>query len=250
MKKKKLFSLAKKAKSYYSIYPSFLAKHNMKYKNDIKIKIFKDLNAPGKFCILPVKFCPVRNCHVFDIQKNKFHSNNKLMNFTFISHNNKVAIDPSYKIIQYGDEYVNQMNFKKFDEGNDKNINYLNFSFEEKESSESDSNSFSDYEDNSGSEKDENIGIKNCLTFNIKSINKCNNSKLDLLSNTFSNSTKDSIRINSPGCRKIKRKRTKSILKNKNGSKSIPKKRESRSITKRVSFGSSQISFYKSQIIK
>lgn len=33
-------------------------------------------------------------------------------------------------------------------------------------------------------------------------VNKCNNSKIDLLSNTFSYSTKDSIQNNSPASRK------------------------------------------------
>lgn len=244
MKKKKVLSLAKKTKSYYSIYPSFLAKPNIKHKNDVKIKIFKDLNTPNKYSIQPVKFCPVRNCYVFDMPKNKIHSDNKLMNFIFITHANKIAIDPNYKIIQFGDEYVNQINFKQFDKNTEKNANYLNFSFEEKESSNNNSDSFSDSEDNSVLEKDEAIGIKNCLTFSI--INS--NSKLDLLSNT--NSTKDSIRMNSPVYRKIKRKRTKSILKNKNGSKSNPKHKENKSLKKRVSFGSSQISFYKCQINK
>ena len=56
--------------------------------------------------------------------------------------------------------------------------------------------------------------------------------------------------MNSPVYRKIKRKRTKSILKNKNGSKSNPKHKENKSLKKRVSFGSSQISFYKCQINK
>jgi hypothetical protein len=248
IKRKNVVSLAKKSKSFYSIYPSFLVKPNMKHKNDVKIKIFKDLNSPNKFTIQPVKFCPVRNCHAFDIPKNKIHSDNKLMNFIFLSHNSKMVIDPNYKIIKLGDEYVNQINFKKF-ENNENNSNYLNLSFEEKESSNNNSDSFSvseDNEENSESGKDENIGIKNCLTFSIMNKNKCNNSKIDLLSNA--NSTKDSIRMNSPAHRKIKRKRTKSILKNKNGSKSIPKQSRNQRFKKRVSFGSSQISFYKCQI--
>ena len=248
MKRKIVASLAKKSKSFYSIYPSFLAKPNVKHKNDVKIKIFKDLKSPNKYSIQPVKFCPVRNCHVFDIPKNKIHSDNKLMNFIFLSHNGKMIIDPNYKIVQFGDEYVNQIDFKKLDK-TENNSNYLNLSFDEKESSNNNSDSFSASEDNevnSESEKDENLGIKNCLTFSVMNMTRCNNSKLDLLSNA--NSTKDSIRMNSPGHRKIKRKRTKSILKNKNGSKSNPKHNKNRRLKKRVSFGSSQISFYKCQI--
>ena len=80
-------------------------------------------------------------------------------------------------------------------------------------------------------------------------LNKSNSIKLEnecLLSNTFSNSTKDSIRINSP---KKTRKKKLSILKNKRGNSST-KIRENRNVNKRVSFGSFQISFYKSQIPK
>lgn len=250
MKRHKAVSLAKKNKSYYSIYPSFLVKQNSKNKINLKIKIFKDLNTPSIFSVHPVKVCPVRNCYVFDIQKSKFSPNNKLMNFVFISRGDKVAIDPSYKIIQFGDEYINQVNFQKFD-NNDQSINYLNFSFDEKESLENNnSDSFIGVGDDSESEKFDNLGIKNCLTFNLMNVNKCNSSKIDLLSNTFSNSTKDSIRNNSPVSRKIRRKRTKSILKNKNGRNSVPKYREDRSNSKKVSFGSSQISFYKPKVKK
>ena len=96
MKRHKAVSLVKKNKSYYSIYPSFLATQNSKNKNNLKIKIFKDLNKPSIFSVHPVKLCPVRNCYVFDIQKSKFSPNNKLINFVFISSGDKVAIDPSY----------------------------------------------------------------------------------------------------------------------------------------------------------
>ena len=132
---------------------------------------------------------------MFDIQKSKFSPNNKLMNFVFISRGDKVAIDPSYKIIQFGDEYINQVNFQKFD-NNDQSINYLNFSFDEKESLENNnSDSFIGVGDDSESEKFDNLAIKNCLTFNLMNVNKCNSSKIDLLSNTFSNSTTDSLRV-------------------------------------------------------
>jgi hypothetical protein len=90
------------------------------------------------------------------------------------------------------------------------------------------------------------------LNYNIINLKKSNSSIPDnecLLSNTLSNSTKDSIHISSPILKKIKRrKRAKSILKNREGSKSTTKIRENGSSIKRVSFGSSQISFYKSQI--
>lgn len=92
----------------------------------------------------------------------------------------------------------------------------------------------------------------NCNIDNLKKVDS--NSKLDneclFLSNTFSNSTKDSVILNSSPYKKGKR-RAKSILKNREGSRSAAKNRENRrSINKRVSFGSYQISFYKSEIYK
>jgi hypothetical protein len=247
MKRQIAVSFAKKNQSYYSVYPSFLIKQNPKSRNNLKIKIFKDLNAPSTFSVHPVKFCPVRNCYVFDIQKNKFSPNNKRMNFVFISRSDKVVLDPTYKIIQLGDELINQVNFQKFD-NNNQNNNYLNFSFDEKESLDNNSNSFSGIADNSESEKYGNLSVKNCLNLNLTPVNKCNSSKIDLLSNTFSSSTKDSIHINSPASRRTKKRRAKSILKNKNGRNSCPKYKEIRSISKKVSFGMSQITFYKCKI--
>ena len=122
------------------------------------------------------------------------------------------------------------------------------FSLNRNEDYESDSSSI--YKDND-SEKEETIEI-NYLSNNIINLSKSNSSKLDiecLLSNTFSTSTKDSIHAGSPIIKKIKRKRAKSILKNKEGiSRTNTKKRDNKSTVKRVSFGSSQISFYKAQI--
>ena len=68
-------------------------------------------------------------------------------------------------------------------------------------------------------------------------------------SNNFSNSTKDSFSLNSPVYKKYRKKRSKSILKNKNGSKSMTKDKGRRN-NKRVSFGSSQISFYRAKLFK
>ena len=196
---------------------------------------------------MPIKFCNIRNCYVFDIPKSQFNKN-KILNFNFISNNNKVIIDPKYKTVLLGDNYANQIDFKKYDKKYNLTKNYFKFYLNANE--DDDSDCYSDYKYND-SEKEENLEIKG-LNYNIINLKKSNSSIPDnecLLSNTLSNSTKDSIHISSPILKKIKRrKRAKSILKNREGSKSTTKIRENGSSIKRVSFGSSQISFYKSQI--
>lgn len=243
-KKKELFYFAKKNKYNYSIYPSFLSDNN---KKNIKIKLYNDL-LKSDYYVLPVKFCNFRNCYVFDIPKNQFNDKSKIIHFNFLSNNNKIIVDPNYKAILYGDNYVNQIDLKTFDKKD--NINKKSFKYSLKRNEDDDdSDSSSLYRDND-SEKEEIMEI-NYLTNNIINLNR-SNSKMDiecLLSNTFSTSTKDSIHAGSPTIKKIKRKRAKSILKNKEGiSRTNTKKRENRSSVKRVSFGASQISFYKSQI--
>ena len=253
--KQDLISLAKKHKFYYSIYPSFLSEKS-KNRKDLKIKIFTDLSSPNNYSILPVRFCPLRNCYVFDIPKKKFLSHKKIMNFNFLTHNNKVVIDPKYKIVLFGDDYVNQIDFKKFDKKENLKNTFLQISSNKTESSDSESgesDSYSDYEDK-GNEEEEivNLDINNCLNHNIKNLNKNYSSKLDnecMNSNNFSNSTKDSFSLNSPVYKKYRKKRSKSILKNKNGSKSMTKDKGRRN-NKRVSFGSSQISFYRAKLFK
>ena len=244
-KKKELFYFAKKNKYNYSIYPSFLSDNN---KKNIKIKLYNDL-LKSDYYVLPVKFCNIRNCYVFDIPKNQFNDkSNKIIHFNFISNNNKVIVDPKYTAILFGDNYVNQIDLKTLDKKDNMSKKSFKFSLNRNEDYESDSSSI--YKDND-SEKEETIEI-NYLSNNIINLSKSNSSKLDiecLLSNTFSTSTKDSIHAGSPIIKKIKRKRAKSILKNKEGiSRSNTKKRDNKSTVKRVSFGSSQISFYKAQI--
>lgn len=235
-KKKALFLFAKKNKCNYSIYPSFLSENNNK-KNNIKIKLYNDL-LEDDYYILPLKYCNFRNCYVFDIPKNHFNSkSDKIIHFNFISNNNRVITDPNYDKILIADTYVNQIDFKKYDKKGNK-----------EEDDETESASYSSFKD-IDSEKEGNMHIK----INQINLKNSNNSKLDneyLLSNNFSNSTKDSFNVNSLVIKKIKKKRNKSILKNKEGSRSMTKRRENKSCIKRVSFGLSQISFYKSRINK
>ena len=250
--KKDLIALAKKHKFYYSIYPSFLSEKNKNKK--IKIKIYTDLSSPDNYTILPLRYCLLRNCHVFDIPKNKFPANKKIMNFNFLTNSNKVIIDQKYKVVLFGNDYVNQIDFKTFDRKESSKNNYIKLSLKN-ESSGSDSGEsdcYSDKEnendDDSEKQKDLNENFNDDLNHNFIYLNK--NGKLEN-SNTMSNSTKDSFISPKKKCKK--KKRSKSILKNKNGRRnSIVKDPQiKRTITnKRVSFGSSQISFYRSQLFK
>ena len=247
--KKDLIALAKKHKFYYSLYPSFLSEKSKNKK--IKIKLYTDLSSPDNYTILPLRYCLLRNCHVFDIPKNKFPANKKIMNFNFLTNNNKVIIDPKYKVVLFGNEYVNQIDFKTFDRKETSKNNYIKLSLKN-ESSGSDSGEsdcYSDNENDDDSEKREelNENLNDDLNHNYIYLNK--NGKLEN-SNTMSNSTKDSYISPKKKCKK--KKRSKSILKNKNGRRnSIANPQIRRTITnKRVSFGSSQISFYRSQLFK
>ena len=250
--KKDLIALAKKHRFYYSIYPSFLSEKNKNKK--IKIKIYTDLSSPDNYTILPLRYCLLRNCHVFDIPKNKFPANKKIMNFNFLTNSNKVIIDPEYKVVIFGNDYVNQIDFKTFDRKETSKNNYIKLSLknENSGSDSGESDCYSDKEnendDDSEKQKDLNENFNDDLNHNFIYLNK--NGKLEN-SNTMSNSTKDSFISPKKKCKK--KKRSKSILKNKNGRRnSIVKDPQiKRTITnKRVSFGSSQISFYRSQLFK
>lgn len=106
---KLLKNLREKNKNYYFIYPS------IGNYSSIKIKIFTDLRNSTKYKILLVKFCPIRNCFVFEIPKSKFLKKKKIMRFNFII-DNKIIIDPSFDFVLFGDSYVNQIDFKVYDD--------------------------------------------------------------------------------------------------------------------------------------
>ena len=244
LKRKELFYFAKKNKLNYSIYPSFLSdnnyNNNYNYKNNIKIKIYNDLRSFNKYSVLPIQYCKYRKCYVFDFPKNKYTTkNNKLINFNFITNKNKIIIDPKYQTVLYGDNLFNQIDFTDYEQKYTLNKNYFRSIYIRHKDDEFNS---SDYE----SDKDQNNYFNNDLNYRLINLN---NSTECFLSNTLSSSTKDSISLSlsSPFSKKFKIKRTKSILKNKRGSKSVNKNRASSSVNKRVSFGSSQISFYKSE---
>ena len=238
IRKREVFAFAKKNIYNYSIYPSFLSEKDIKNKINLKIRLYKDL-LKSDYYVLPLKFCDFRKCYVFDFPKNQFNSKRKkIMNFTFVLNNNKVIIDPEYKKVRLGHDYVNQIDFSKLDKK--EKLNNKFFKLKEELNSDSSSNNNSEKY-----KKDENNGLNR----NIINLNKLHSSKSSalLLSNTLSNSTKDSINQATPTYKKGRKKR-KSILKNREGS--FANIRENRSPKKRVSFGSSQISFYKSELYK
>lgn len=122
---KNLFNLSLKHKKFYSVYPS---KENF---SSISIKIFTDLRNPTKFKILPLKFCSIRNTYVFDIPKSKFTKNKKIMRFNFII-DDEVTVDTSYDYVLFGDCYVNQIDFKEYDNKIENNFKKFDESLKEK----------------------------------------------------------------------------------------------------------------------
>ena len=199
--KKDLIALAKKHRFYYSIYPSFLSEKNKNKK--IKIKIYTDLSSPDNYTILPLRYCLLRNCHVFDIPKNKFPANKKIMNFNFLTNSNKVIIDPKYKVVLFGNDYVNQIDFKTFDRKETSKNNYIKLSLKNEssgsDSGESDCYSDNENDDDSEKQKDLNENLNDDLNHNYIYLNK--NGKLEN-SNTMSNSTKDSFISPKKKCKK------------------------------------------------
>ena len=67
-----------------------------------------------KYTILPIYFCYLRNCYVFDIPKNKFLSYKKIFLFNFII-NNKDILDNNFNTIKFGNINVNEVDFVKYD---------------------------------------------------------------------------------------------------------------------------------------
>lgn len=57
-----------------------------------------------------MRHCPIRNYYIFDIPKKKFPSRKKLMYFSFIVDGYKI-VDPSYSYKNFGQEYVNIVDF-------------------------------------------------------------------------------------------------------------------------------------------
>lgn len=226
--RKDLYNLAKKHKNYYSIYPSVLPKNI----RNVYIQIFTDCNNCNERTTLPVRFCPFRNCYIFDIPKNKFPSYKKIMKFIFII-NNKQVFDKKYEIVVFGDFCVNQVNFAKFDEKQ----KLLDKGFNQQFKSIFNNISDSDYSYTDSSDEDEkyrNDYQNKTLTEKI-----CINKNPNLsLTNSTSMSTRSSIK----GIAKIK-PRLKSILKNARNYKKINSLKMAINLKRRVSFGSVKFSY-------
>ena len=231
-----LLFLAAKHKEFYSVYPS------KKIFTDIAIKLFTDLRNPVKFKILPVKFCPIRNAHVFDISKSKFLKNKKIMRFNFVI-DGKITIDSTYDYVVFGDSYVNQIDFKVIDNKIIKNFKKFDLSLEKK-TSDSDSD-----EESSSEEPSQPIRKKRSVGTNLKlkkpkrvnSTNKC------LLDNRMDLSESErSVKRHGSRNNSKKIKRTNSILKFR-GASSDKKldilSKSTDSVFKKVSFGVVQYSY-------
>ena len=237
----------------YSIYPS------KKPKKHISLKLFTDLRNCRIYKILPVRFCKTRNCYVFDIPKNKFPSHKKIMRFNFIIDNFEY-LDPDYKIVEFGDEKVNQVDFKLFDKKEEKlknyyeNIKTLNY-YSPKKNKFSNRNNLMKFKSfaesdicNTDSEDDyikQNQTLAQMINNNYKQAFKNNNNNSDsysskTLPSTFLSETENYEKKKSK--KKNKVTRSGSILKvrsrsqyNNNGDDNIQKKK--------VSFGIVQFSY-------
>lgn len=212
--KKDLYALAKKHVNYYSVYPSFFSEKEYTKKNKVDIKIYTDLRNYEKYRILPVRFCFLRNCYVFDIPKSKFPYSKKIMRFNFII-NEKIIIEPSYKIIKIGEDFVNEIDFAEIKKNN--KIMY----------EDSDNNSCDDSVEMNNKTEPLQIRFFNEIKSDSKEIND--------LTNSTNSSTKESATIGNNSTKKKHRKK-KSILKR---SKS---KRLNNSV-RRVSFGMVKYSY-------
>ena len=113
----KLHFMYKKAQGCYTIFPS------IKNVTNIKIKIYTN-NLLSEFCTFPLIYCPYRNCYFIDIKKNKF-INCKILRFHFIV-NKRIFIDSHYKSKEINGIFVNEINFKEYDEKIENNNNNYN----------------------------------------------------------------------------------------------------------------------------
>lgn len=254
--RKNLNLLLRKYNNYYSVYPSNTINEDIK----IELKLFTDLKNAEKYSILPVRFCPVRNCYVFDIPKAKFPSHKKIMRFNFLI-NDEIVIDPAYRNVYFGNDIVNQIDFKLYDkkEQNLKNYNKKSsFANPKKNTSKKKKISFLSDIDNNYNIDD--IKVNNyCLTTdNIQDYQE-NKNELSYSYNsnhfTFLNescktlpSTLVSENDNSVGKRQNKKKKkyslsTKGILKIKSGPLGLFLGDENSSEKKNVSFGIVQYSY-------
>lgn len=112
--KKDLYALAKTHRKYYSVYPTDSLNDPLNYDDSVQIKLYTDLNNSRSYKILPVRFCLLRNCFVFDIHKVKFSNSKKIMRFNFII-NGKTVTDPNYKSVIFKNKDVNEIDFNKYE---------------------------------------------------------------------------------------------------------------------------------------
>ena len=255
--RRNLKNVLQKLQKYYSVYPSKEPRFT------IALKLYTDNRNPLIYKIFPIRFCKVRNCHVFDIPKNKFPSHKKIMRFIFIIDNNE-AINKSYKTVLFGDDFVNQIDFKLYDKKVERlNKFYNNF---EKEKIKNNNNEYKnrfmkkktyvandDYDDYDSDEdyihKNRSVSqslsktFRNAFRYGNKTINKKVNkeSPKTVTSNLYSDNESSEVSFSKKKNR-LKRRHSRSILKIKSrsltnffGGKGIDKKK--------VSFGIVQYSY-------
>ena len=79
------------------------------------IKIFCDEENKEIFKIQKLRFCPIRNCFVCDIPKNKFYTKRKVMHFIFLNRNKEPFYDDNYEKVFFFNEYVHKVDFSFID---------------------------------------------------------------------------------------------------------------------------------------
>ena len=247
--KKRLLTTAHRHLNYYTIYPTldtFDITPPFDNSIDISIKLYLNLRNPNEFRIIPIRFCPIRNCYTFDIPKNKFLGKKKNMYFIFLIDGNPV-IDNKYEIIKFGEENVNQIDFNLYEKENEKLENLCNEIINENkeiQNSSEDSEYIYDIE-NKNYDDIENI-------FSPLSAQKTNKNFISISKNSLEQSYTTASSFNINLCGEIKQKNPRlrkrnSILKNKNKEiknfKTIKKSESSKSILKKVSFGIVKFSY-------
>ena len=226
--KKKLFSFAKQHKKYYSIYPSFRVPTQKNEK--LLIKLFIDYYNNFNYKILPLRFCQIRNCYVFDIPKTKFLTSKKIMRFYFIL-NNKKIYDKQFDIISFGNTNVNQIDFVRYDKK--ERLLYKKFKQDFASNIYSSESSFSDF-DYSEEDKNKNTATKKIKTKKFVSRNET--------SMNFSSSLSTRNSFKTAKITSVKHSKVKSILKDKGSFKNLNESKFNSS-ERRVSFGIVKFSY-------
>lgn len=174
----KVHKLAHHVRGCYTISP------DIRCACKIYIKIFTNELKKEEYQIKKLKYCPIRNCFVIDIPKNKFYTSKKIMHFNFIK-NNEIFFDNKYDKVLYLNNYVHQVDFSLYDKRQkilDETIYSINELFPKYKifnSNSKDSNYLSTEDEKDNSENfiltpDKYIKNKQKFTFSEKTISEFN----------------------------------------------------------------------------